>query len=123
MNEQERLDRYNAEARAIRDAINSRPLTDFYRLEKSKGGEYVCPICGSGTHKNKTGALSIRKTDNRVTCFGSRHCFGEKGQDTLGALRQLLSGQTEREIFSYCGYQMTGTGQTQRGGRLCASGG
>lgn len=111
MNEQERLDRYNAEARTIRDAINSRPLTDFYRLEKSKGGEYVCPICRSGTHKNKTGALSIRKTDNRVTCFGKGHCFGEKGQDTLGALRQLLAGQTEREIFSYCGYQMTGTGR------------
>lgn len=111
MNGQERLDRYNAEARAIRDAINSRPLTDFYRLEKSKGGEYVCPICRSGTHKNKTGALSIRKTDNRVTCFGRGHCFGEKGQDTLGALRQLLAGQTEREIFSYCGYQMTGTGR------------
>ncbi len=111
MNEQERLDRYNAEARAIRDAINSRPLTDFYRLEKSRGGEYVCPICGSGTHKNKTGALSIRKSDNRVTCFGSGHCFGEKGQDTLGALRQLLAGQTEREIFAYCGYQMTGTGR------------
>lgn len=111
MNEQERLDRYNAEARAIRDAINRRPLTDFYRLEKSRGGEYVCPICGSGTHKNKTGALSIRKSDNRVTCFGSGHCFGEKGQDTLGALRQLLAGQTEREIFAYCGYQMTGTGR------------
>ena len=110
-NEQERLDRYNAEARAIREAINSRPLTDFYRLEKSRGGEYVCPLCGSGTHKNKTGALSIRRTDNRVTCFGSGHCFGEKGQDTLGALRQLLAGQTEREIFAYCGYQMTGTGR------------
>ena len=110
-NEQERLDRYNAEARAIRDSINRRPLTDFYRLEKSKGDLYICPICGSGTHKNKTGALSIRKTDNRVTCFGSGHCFGEKGQDTLGALRQLLAGQTEREIFAYCGYQMTGTGR------------
>lgn len=109
MNEQERLDRYNAEARAIRDSINRRPLTDFYRLEKSKGDLYICPICGSGTHKNKTGALSIRKTDNRVTCFGSGHCFGDKGQDTLGALRQLLPSQTEREIFAYCGYQMTGT--------------
>lgn len=123
MNGQERLDRYNAEARAIRDAINSRPLTDFYRLEKSKGGEYVCPICRSGTHKNKTGALSIRKTDNRVTCFGKGHCFGEKGQDTLGALRQLLAGQTEREIFSYCGYQMTGTGRPSAAADFAQAGG
>lgn len=108
MNEQERLDRYNTEARAIRDAINSRSLTDFYRLEKSKGGLYVCPICGSGTHAKKTGALSIRKADNRVTCFG-KQCFGDKGQDTLGALRQLMAGKTEREIFAYCGYQMSGS--------------
>lgn len=109
MNEQKRLDRYNAEARAIRDKINCRPLTDFYRLEKSKGELYVCPICGSGTHKHKTGALSISKGARpRVTCFGSGHCFGDKGQDTLGALRQLLAGQTEREIFVYCGYEMTG---------------
>ena len=108
MTEQERLDRYNAEARTIREEINRRPLTDFYRLEKSKGDLYVCPLCGSGTHKNKTGALSIRKKDNRVTCFGSGHCFTEKGKDTLGALRLLLNGKTEREVFAYCGYQMTG---------------
>lgn len=105
-----RLDAYNSEARAIREKINSRPLTDFYRLDKSKGELFVCPICGSGTHKNKTGALSIRKSDNRVTCFG-KQCFGDKGQDTLGALRQLMAGQTEREIFAYCGYQMSGTGR------------
>lgn len=105
-----RLERYNEEARTIRDAINRRPLTDFYRLEKSKGELFVCPICGSGTHAHKTGALSIRKTDNRVTCFGSGQCFGEKGQDTLGALRKLWEGLSEREIFARCGYQMTGDG-------------
>lgn len=109
MTEKERLDRYNSEARAIRDAINSRPLTDFYRLEKSKGDLYICPICGSGTHGNKTGALSISKGKRpRVTCF-AKECFGEKGTDTLGALRQILAGQTEREIFAYCGYQMSGS--------------
>ena len=108
MDEQNRLDRYNAEAQPIRDSINGRPLTDFYPLEKSAGGLYICPICGSGTHANKTGALSIRKKDNRVTCFGSGHCFGEKGTDTLGALRRLMNDKTEREIFDLCGYQMTG---------------
>lgn len=108
MNEQERLDRYNREAQAIREEINRRPLTDFIKLDKSKSGEYVCPICGSGTHKNKTGALSIRKSDNRVTCFGSMHCFGEKGEDTLGALRKIKN-LTEREAFAYCGYTMSNT--------------
>lgn len=109
-----RLDAYNSEARAIREKINSRPLTDFYRLDKSKGELFVCPICGSGTHKNKTGALSIRKSDNRVTCFGQGHCFGDKGQDTLGALRQLWAGLTEREIFTRCGYEMKAGGGTIR---------
>jgi replicative DNA helicase len=104
--EQERLERYRAEAQPIREAINSRPLTDFYRLERSKGGLYVCPICGSGTGPNKTGALSVRKTDNRVTCF-SGGCFGDKGQDTLGALQILMEGEPERKIFAYCGYHMS----------------
>lgn len=110
MNEEVRLEGYNAIARGIREKINVRPLIDFYLLKKSKNGKYVCPICGSGTHRNQTGALSIRKTDNRVTCFGGGHCFGEKGEDTLGALRRLMPEKSEREIFAYCGYDLTAEG-------------
>ena len=105
----EKLEQYNREADRIRAQINAQPLTSFYGLEKSKGGLYVCPICKSGTHAHKTGALSIRKTDNRVTCFGGQ-CFGDKGQDTLGALRILFPNKSEREIFAYCGYEMTSGG-------------
>lgn len=108
MDDQERLNRYNAEARPIREAIDSRPLTDFYELRPSKGGGYECPLCGSGTGPHGTGALFIRGKDNRVTCF-SGGCFGEKGRDTLGALRLLMPDKSEREIFSYCGYQMNGS--------------
>lgn len=110
MNEEVRLTGYNAIARGIREGINSRPLIFFYSLEKSKYGMYICPICGSGTHENETGALSIRKADNRVTCFGGGHCFGEKGEDTLGALRRLMPEKSEREIFAYCGYDLTAEG-------------
>lgn len=110
MNEEVRLTGYNAIARGIREGINSRPLIFFYPLEKSKYGMYICPICGSGTHENETGALSIRKADNRVTCFGCGHCFGEKGEDTLGALRRLMPEKSEREIFAYCGYDLTAEG-------------
>lgn len=110
MNEEVRLTGYNAIARCIREGINSRPLIFFYPLEKSKYGMYICPICGSGTHENETGALSIRKADNRVTCFGGGHCFGEKGEDTLGALRRLMPEKSEREIFAYCGYDLTAEG-------------
>lgn len=105
----EKLEQYNREADRIRAQINAQPLTSFYRLEKSKGGLFVCPVCGSGTNAHKTGALSIRKTDNRVTCFAGQ-CFGDKGQDTLGALRILHPEKSEREIFTLCGYEMSSGG-------------
>lgn len=96
---------YRMNAAPIREAINRRPLTDFIKLEPSKGGLYICPLCGSGTGAHRTGALSIRKTDNRVTCFAGQ-CFGDKGEDTLGALRRIYNGKSEAEIFSLCGYQL-----------------
>lgn len=38
--------------------------------EPSKGaGMYVCPLCGSGTGANKTGAFSITETGTQWTCF------------------------------------------------------
>lgn len=72
----------------IRNQINARPLTDFIGLQKSANsgaGFYNCPVCGSGTGKNKTGALKIYP-NNRVFCY-SRKCFSDKGEDTLGALK------------------------------------
>ena len=103
----QRMATYSMNAAPIREAINSRPLTDFFQLEPSKDGMYICPLCGSGTGAHRTGALSIRKTDNRVTCF-SNWCFGDKGEDTLGALRRIYNGKSESEIFSLCGYQLDG---------------
>lgn len=102
------------EREEIRRQINSRPLTDFYKLELStkastkNHAKYVCPICGSGRGTHQTGALSISKT-NRVTCFSS-DCFGSRGQDTLGALR-ILWDCTEQEAFERAGY---GQGWKQR---------
>ena len=114
--EQTRLDRYKEQAQPIRDAINSRPLTDFYPLEKSSGSRlYICPICGSGTHAKRTGALSISHDGKRVTCFAGR-CFGDHGQDTLGALRILNPGKTEAEIFSLCGYSLDEAQPIRSGG-------
>lgn len=78
--------------------INGRPITDFIPLELSlKAGRnmYKCPICGSGTGKNGTGALRIYPDSNRVICC-SKNCFTEKGEDTLGALRTIWKcGETE----------------------------
>lgn len=84
-----------------RDQINQQPLTAYISLTPSKGGLYVCPVCGSGTGRNRTGALSIRKEDNRVTCFANG-CFGGKGEDTLGALR-IIWNTDENGVFRQAG--------------------
>lgn len=94
----------------IRAEINSRPLTDFYPLEKSRGGasnQYVCPICNSGTGKNKSGALTLYP-DKRLYCFAcgdGAGTFGGRGQDTLGALR-LLWNCSETEAIEKAGYSI-----------------
>lgn len=45
--------------------------------EKSKGRQYICPCCGSGTGKNKSGAFTL----NPATDFATWTCFacGQKG--------------------------------------------
>lgn len=101
----------------IRDAINSRPLTDFVSLQKSpKAGRnmYVCPVCRSGTGKNGTGALTIYP-NNRVMC-ASGGCFGsadgtKTSQDTLGALR-IIWGCDENEVFERTGYSSSFSDKT-----------
>lgn len=90
---------------AIREQINSRPVTDFVQLTKSKGSDmYNCPICGSGTGKNKTGALKLYRDTNRIVC-NAKGCFGAKGEDTLGALR-IIWGCDEQEAMKRAGYTL-----------------
>lgn len=89
-----------------RQAINARPLTDFYSLERSPQGtanQFICPSCGSGTGKNHTGALTFFQDTKRVCCFNPVCDLGGKGQDTLGALR-ILWNCTEQEVFERTGY-------------------
>lgn len=45
--------------------------------EKSKGRQYICPLCASGTGKNRTGAFTL----NPATNFTTWTCFscGQKG--------------------------------------------
>lgn len=91
-----------------RAEINSRPLTDFYPLERSRGGasnQYICPICNSGTGNNHSGALTLY-SNNRLFCYAcgdEAGTFGGKGQDTLGALR-LLWNCGETEALEKAGY-------------------
>lgn len=89
-----------------RQAINARPLTDFYSLTRSPQGtanQFICPCCGSGTGKNHTGALTFFSDTKRVCCFNPVCDLGGKGQDTLGALR-ILWNCSEQEVFERTGY-------------------
>ena len=91
-----------------RQAINARPLTDFYSLTRSPQGtanQFICPSCGSGTGKNHTGALTLFPDTNRVYCFNPACRLGGKGQDTLGAL-EILWSCTETEVFERTGYHI-----------------
>ena len=46
-------------------------LTDYVSsiTGKSKSGSYICPLCGSGTGRNKSGAFSIDKDGEHFKCF------------------------------------------------------
>ena len=71
---------------------------------KSKNGLYVCPLCGSGTGANKSGALSIAKDGQKWTCFSC----GKSGDvfDFIGEVNGLTDFsqqlQKAREIFGSC---------------------
>ena len=87
-----------------RDFINRRSIHDYFSFTRSKSGLYCCPICGSGTGPNSTGALQISKDGKHVTCHAN-HCFGEKGEDVLGALR-VLWNTDENGVFSKAGVKI-----------------
>lgn len=96
-----------------RKDINGRPLTDFVTLEVSrKAGRnmYICPVCGSGTGKNGTGAFHIYPDSNRVFCYAGG-CFSDKGEDVLGALR-IIWKCSETEALERAGYSIDNSTQT-----------
>ena len=49
------------------------PCTDY--LEKSKGGLYCCPMCGSGHGKNKTGAVKYYAETNTCYCNACKKSY------------------------------------------------
>ena len=98
-----------------RKDINGRPITDFVPLEVSrKSGKnmYKCPICGSGSGRNGTGALHIYPDSNRVFCY-SGGCFSDKGEDTIGALR-IIWHCSETEAFERAGYSIDNEAKTHQ---------
>ena len=52
------------------------PLYVDQITQKSRKGNYICPICKSGTGKNKTGAFSVFDNGKAWQCF-SCHNAGD----------------------------------------------
>ena len=82
-------------------------ITDY--LEKSKGGLYCCPFCGSGHGTHKTGAVKYYPDTNTICCFGACEkksydifdVYANKyGADYNTAL-QMLAGEIGIEIDPY----------------------
>lgn len=94
-----------------RKAINGRPITDFITLQASKKAGrnmFCCPVCGSGTGRNGTGAFHVYPGSNRVICYAG-NCFTDKGEDTLGALK-IIWQCDETEALKRAGYNLTSGG-------------
>ena len=81
---------------------------------RSKGNLYVCPICGSGTGANKTGAFSIFSNGQRCKCFACG--FGDgKGNgadiyDLCAAYEGVDLPEAAKRIISRYGSAATQTG-------------
>lgn len=68
------------------------------RITERSGGGYICPLCGSGTGKNKTGAFHIHKDANGIEKWKCFSC-GKGGDllDLIGAV-EGLSGYMAQQI-------------------------
>lgn len=68
---------------ARQEVLTRIKCTDF--LERSKGGMYCCPFCGSGHGDNGTGAVKYYPETNTICCFG--RC-GMKKYDVIDLYRE-----------------------------------
>lgn len=93
-------------------------MTDY--LERSKGGLYCCPFCGSGHGQHKTGAVKYYPDSNTACCFGA---CGKKSYDIFdiymnkygadyNTALQMLAGEIGIEVDPY---RPDGTADQERG--------
>lgn len=93
---------------AARDLTEIRlRIVEELQLVPSRGeqGKYICPLCGSGTHKDKSGALSIYKDRIHAKCF-SCQMYGDvfdwraaiDGTSPAEATKKLIEKYNPREL-------------------------
>jgi len=75
---------------------------------KSKGKQYICPICGSGKGVHHTGALSIKTDKNgvpRATCFACHELYNDDIFSVIGKIENIESFPEQyakaAEMFGY----------------------
>lgn len=91
--------------------IRSRVEATRY-LTKSKSGLYNCPYCGSGTKKNKTGAVEYYPHTNTFCC----HACGKTG-DVIDLYQQTTGADFNTaltELAAEAGIKIDGAGGHQR---------
>lgn len=99
------------ERRQARANINGRPLTDFIPLQTCRDGNrsfdgnmYACPApgCKSGHGNSSKHTAFMIYPDFRCICRSCNKFGGDRGEDTLGALRVIWEA-TENEVFDRVG--------------------
>lgn len=99
------------ERRQARANINGRPLTDFIPLQTCRDGNrsfdgnmYECPApgCKSGHGTSSKHTAFMIYPDFRCICRSCNQFGGDRGEDTLGALRVIWKA-TENEVFDRVG--------------------
>ena len=95
------------------DELNQENIVEVLHLQRAKVSGCICPICGSGSGRNGTGATV---TKNRIVCY-SNNCFSEHGEDVLGALRRINGGTIDSILKEHFGsrYDIAGVIKEIRG--------
>lgn len=70
-------------------------------LQKSKGGMYCCPFCGSGTGPNKSGAVKYYPRTNTIACFASCATNSDKGRKGTGCRYDVIDLEAQASGCDY----------------------
>lgn len=104
----------------LRDYVNS--IT-----KPSKGKQYVCPLCGSGTHDNKSGAFSIDKDEIHWRCFScEKHgdiydlCKEHEHVDAAEAARIIAARYGQGGVMTVKKTAQTSSGSNQNHDKAAA---
>lgn len=102
-----------------RDWNKYRPyLLDYVNMitEPSKGKDmYICPLCGSGTGSNHTGAFHLKDNNTKWKCYSCEEPRNEKGQNVYGDIYDLYRLKNNCDLNeAYDKIALLFTGETPR---------